>query len=208
MGKWIKKVTTAPLEAIAKVIDSLSTTTNDRTNAPSIRAVRDEISDIWATIYPIGSIYMSTDNTNPSVLFGGAWTQIKDAFLLACGDTYENGERGGTATNYLDSSQMPRHSHEYYRATAVGEHTLTVDEIPPHSHIYGAARLNITGDKLASGNDTNLYTDLSTTGEVGGGAAHSHPLEVQEAYTTDVGTGAAVDNMPPYLAVNVWVRTA
>lgn len=29
-------------------------------------------------IYPVGSIYMSANSTNPSVLFGGSWTQIKD----------------------------------------------------------------------------------------------------------------------------------
>lgn len=37
MAKWIKKVATTPLDAIAKVIDSLSGSST--TNAPSIRAV-------------------------------------------------------------------------------------------------------------------------------------------------------------------------
>lgn len=36
--------------------------------------------------HPIGSYYWSSNNTNPSTLFGGTWTQIKDRFVLAAGD--------------------------------------------------------------------------------------------------------------------------
>ena len=43
--------------------------------------------EILNIIYPVGSIYMSTNSTNPSTLFGGTWKQIKDRFLLACGDS-------------------------------------------------------------------------------------------------------------------------
>ncbi len=47
--------------------------------------------------HPIGSIYISTVDTNPSLLFGGTWEQIKDTFLLTAGDTYNAGETGGSA---------------------------------------------------------------------------------------------------------------
>ena len=47
-------------------------------------------------IYPIGSIYMSINETNPSELFGGEWEQIEDRFLLACGTNHNNGETGGS----------------------------------------------------------------------------------------------------------------
>ena len=40
-------------------------------------------------IYPIGSIYMSVNSTDPGTLFSGtSWTRIKDTFLLASGDNY------------------------------------------------------------------------------------------------------------------------
>ena len=46
-------------------------------------------------IYPIGAIYLSVSATNPAILFGGKWEQIKDRFLLAAGDTYAIGTTGG-----------------------------------------------------------------------------------------------------------------
>lgn len=51
------------------------------------------------TIYPIGSIYMTFANVSPAELFGGQWEQIKDKFLLASGDTYENGNTGGSVNH-------------------------------------------------------------------------------------------------------------
>ena len=45
-------------------------------------------------------------------MFGfGTWEQIKDTFLLACGDTYANGATGGEATHTLKVEEMPSHSH-------------------------------------------------------------------------------------------------
>ena len=58
-------------------------------------------------IYPIGSIYMSVNNTNPSNLFGGTWERIKDRFLLACGDTYTNGSVGGETNVTLNQNNLP-----------------------------------------------------------------------------------------------------
>ena len=56
---------------------------------------------------------MSVNNTNPSILFGGTWEQLKDRFLLGSGDTYTNGDTGGEATHKLTSSEMPSHRHPW-----------------------------------------------------------------------------------------------
>lgn len=51
-------------------------------------------------IYPIGSIYMSVNNTNPGSLFGGTWEKIKGRFLLAADDeTFTLGQTGGSQNN-------------------------------------------------------------------------------------------------------------
>lgn len=66
--------------------------------------------DIY-NLYPVGSIYISVNSTNPTNYFGGTWEQIKDRFLLACGSTYSNGSTGGEATHKLTINEMPRHKH-------------------------------------------------------------------------------------------------
>ena len=82
--KWLKKVAATPLTSIARVVDNLNVTTNSRTNAPSIRAVREAFENKWETIYPIGSVYISVSSEfDPSIAFGGTWQQIKDRFLLS-----------------------------------------------------------------------------------------------------------------------------
>ena len=75
--------------------------------------------DIY-NLYPVGSIYMSVNSTNPSNYFGGTWEQIKDRFLLACGSTYSNGSTGGEATHKLTIEEMPSHNHDMDDATYGG----------------------------------------------------------------------------------------
>ena len=67
--------------------------------------------NILLSVYPVGSIYMSTASTSPAELFGGTWERIKDRFLLAVGDTYTAGSTGGEATHTLTEDEMPTHRH-------------------------------------------------------------------------------------------------
>ena len=83
--------------------------------------------------YPVGSIYWSSNNTNPGTLFGGTWTQIKDKFILAAGDSYTNGATGGAATVTLTVSNMPSHSHSFTPSGTVSSHTHTG---PSHTHSF------------------------------------------------------------------------
>ena len=146
-------------------------------------------SHIIDLIYPIGSIYMSVNNTSPATLFGGTWQQLKDRFLIGTGDTYSNGASGGASTL------------KYTPQGTVGGHTLTINEIPKHSHSVSTIDYAETGSKfwVGSGNYTTLYFKYPTTSETGGGQSHNHGF---------TGTQATLDKMPPYLAVYMWKRTA
>ena len=181
--KWIRKVAATPLTSIAKVIDSLDENTNSRTNAPSIHAINESIKNNWMFAYPVGSIYMSVNTLSPSEVFGGTWVRIKDKFLLASGDTYESGAVGGEAN-----------------------HTLTPNEMPAHTH-------NVSGNAAY----TNKYVMLGTGGETMGvetGSTNIYEIDAQtsslsvSATAESAGGNASHNNMPPYLVVNVWVRTA
>ena len=91
-------------------------------------------------VYPVGSIYWSSKNTNPATLFGGTWTQIKDRFILTAGDSYTNGATGGAATVILTVSNMPSHTHSFTPSGTVSSHHHTG---PSHSHslINGTAKV-------------------------------------------------------------------
>ncbi len=124
--------------------------------------------------YPVGSIYLSVNDTNPSTYFGGTWERIQDTFLLAAGSTYAAGTTGGEAT-----------------------HELTVNEMPEHWHTLrfagNAAELWTTSTQFSSGSKSQIIS--YGTGKAG--------VDI-----TGSGGSAAHNNMPPYLAVYVWKRTA
>lgn len=131
-------------------------------------------------IYPVGSVYISINNTNPQNLFGGTWEQIKDRFLLACGNTYSNGSTGGEATHLLTENEMPSHNHT--QETNYGRMTNML-EIDGN---YGFAQGGAYTDRTVAG--TTATTNIYNTSYAGGNQAHN--------------------NMPPYLAVFIWKRTA
>ena len=145
------------------------------------------------TVYPVGSIYISMNETDPGTLFGGTWEQIQDKFLLSAGSTYAAGTTGGTASvtsggTAITIAQMPAHDHG-----SAGGHTHTV----PYR----------TGSNLANGSSGIWFTDPGTVtgygGATGSAGAHTHTSQGSgQAHTHTVAT------MPPYLTVAMWKRTA
>ena len=136
------------------------------------------------SIYPVGSIYMSVNSTDPGTLFGGTWQQIEDTFLLSAGQTYTAGNTGGEAA-----------------------HTLSVSEMPKHSHLESAMS-NYGYPNLWVGNDANHPENLynGAGGYVSGGTWTQATGWANE--TNERGSGSAHNNMPPYLVVYMWKRTA
>lgn len=65
--------------------------------------------------YPVGSIYVSTKDTSPAELFGGTWKAIEDVFLYCAGPKHAVGETGGAETHTLTVDEMPSHTHKYTR---------------------------------------------------------------------------------------------
>lgn len=70
----------------------------------------------FTKIYPVGSIYMSVNNTNPSKLFGGSWEEIAKGRTLVGVDTSQTEfntakKTGGEKNHKLTLSEIPSHSH-------------------------------------------------------------------------------------------------
>ena len=82
------------------------------------------ISRMLDVFYPIGSVYTSSQPTDPGTLFGGTWTRIKDTFILAAGDTYAAGATGGAASVVLTEKNLPSSSVVLRQATEVNEWTF------------------------------------------------------------------------------------
>lgn len=163
------------------------------TCAMKIRLDGDGKTSLLDYVYPVGSIYMSINSTDPKDLFGGTWTRIKDKFLLSAGDTYSAGGSGGAA------------SVSYTPAGSATSHALTVEELPAHYHAmrYATASGSLTGgyDWVTTGKATWSSATESSTGMKGAGSGQGHTHEFS-------GTKATIKTMPPYLTVYVWQRTA
>ena len=142
---------------------------------------RDELINL---IYPVGSIYMSVNAVDPSTLFGGTWEQIKDVFLLASGDDYSIGATGGEASVTLTAAQSGLPSHNHGPSTADASFLITEgDALTRHTVASGSGAVNMVRSPSAVLRNSN-------TSSASQNASQSH------------------ENMPPYLAVNVWKRTA
>lgn len=152
-------------------------TTNDYTNEEKDKVdyaythVKDIQENIALALYPVGSIYININDVNPATLFGGTWERIKDMFLLSSGDTFAVGEQGGAAT-----------------------HTLSIEEMPEHTHNYLRPKLTNNETAVTAGN-TFPGLNFST-------------IAAYTAMTEPQGTTRAHNNMPPYLAVCVYKRIA
>ena len=132
---------------------------------PYYRATPAVLESILDAFMPVGFVLTLYSHADPNTMYPGTtWARISGGFLWAsqAGDII--GQTGGAK-----------------------EVTLTVDQIPSHTHgsVYSG---NVSGTKthawLASGGSAMAYGTVAA----GGGEAHN--------------------NMPPYVQVSIWRRTA
>jgi adhesin HecA-like repeat protein len=135
---------------------------------PYWRATPTRMRSILDYVYPVGSIYLSYSHVSPADMFGGEWVRIEDAFLWATTASGTIGQTGGEKT-----------------------HTLTVDELPAHSHTS-------KGMYVATGSATGAMVGTDTPS----GTASA------DKKTNNTGGGKAHNNMPPYIQISAWRRTA
>lgn len=155
---------------------------------------------ILQSLYPVGSIYLSVNSTNPGTIFGGTWSQLKDRFLLGAGSTYSNGTTGGASAVTLTTSQIPAHTHTFTGSSA------TTSSAGSHTHKIGR--------DIDGGSGSSRYTVHSEgtsgadgTSSTGSAGAHTHTLTAKGT-NASTGGGGSHNNMPPYLVVYMWKRTA
>lgn len=125
-------------------------------------------------MYPVGSLYFSTNSTSPATIYGGSWERYgQGRTLVSINENdwdFTPGKTGGEKT-----------------------HTLTIDEMPSHRH------------------EIDKFTTMQGGGswindKVGG--AQANDSGASYGWTKYTGNNMAHNNMPPYIAVYIWRRTA
>lgn len=157
----------------------------------------DLLQESMLSAYPVGSIYVSTQSTSPETLFGGTWKALNEGrVLIGCNSSYPAGNKGGSATVSLSSSQMPSHSHGLGSVSMSGSFKARYND-------------GSTPSDVASGVFT--ATKIGRGGYQGGNYGDQYEYKVSGSLsgsTTSAGSGSAHNNMQPYLSVYMWERTA
>lgn len=187
---------------------------------------------IFDAMHPVGSIYISTQSTDPATLGTGTWERIEDTFLMCEDAVHALGSTGGNETVELTAMNMPFHTHRYL---PVGE----VAEDGAHTHLNGQQHsfgtgINVyvtsttvnrlvadsgcvadvtsttakqqmntkTGTTTNAGNNKITVANKDTT-EAG---SHTHTFTCNPVNSSYVGSGQPINVFPAYIAVYAWVR--
>lgn len=165
-------------------------------------------------VYPVGSIYMSVVNNSPANFIGGTWVALNEGrVLIGANSTYTAGKIGGEFTHKITVAELPAHNHSANTASAGAHtHTASTNSTGDHTHNYVCYKTAEAVYNIGGGSHImNTSSTLATTSA----GAHSHTVTIASAdahtHTVTVnntGSGSAMNNMQPYLAVYMWKRTA
>jgi microcystin-dependent protein len=150
----------------------------------------------YARAWPVGSVFVSAVDANPAALLGfGTWAAFAAGRVLVGLDAGQAefdtlGGTGGAKTVTLTAAQsgLPAHGH------AVTD--------PGHAHVQGV-------NSATTGGTSGYTPDTSTNTRVNSGYSTSPAttgVTVGDAAAADA--AEAHSNMPPYVCVRMWLRTA
>ena len=150
---------------------------------------------IFDLIYPVGSIYMSVNSTNPGELFGGtwvAWGQGRVPVGVSTSGTFNTVEKtGGSETHKLTVAQMPSHTHTQNS----------------HRHNYGRPAL-FGGENNDDGSIFTPRYSGRTSSQYKGNSNGWTEMSYTTATNQNTGGGEAHNNLQPYITCYMFKRTA
>jgi hypothetical protein len=179
-------------------------------------------------IYPIGSIYTSTVSTNPATLFGfGTWAAFgAGRVMIGTGGGFSAGATGGSADatlpvhdhGGLTGGESVNHSHSFSGTTSENGAAHFHGPPFPGNFLYGNVGSPTTGnygDGYASGGAFAPHIQgFDQTGQANANHAHTYSGSTSNNNVghvhgiTSVGASPTNANLPPYIVVYMWNRTA
>ena len=161
--------------------------------------------NIIDTIYPVGSVYISTMDENVDKVKekfpNTEWEKYSEGRTLV-GEgtgtdingnvsTFAVNNTGGEYSHTLTTSQLPSHSHIYSKSsTTTGSTVLTVDQIPSHRHMLNSPGGTVgfydgSGENVGSNyaytldwNKKSSRTDIYISSGYAGGRSRAHSFHI------------------------------
>lgn len=181
--------------------------------------------------YPVGAIYLSMSATSPQTLFGGKWQKLEGDFLMFSDSSHAAGTTGGSNdavtvshTHYAHMDSAGSHTHSI--SGGAHSHTAYASSDGSHTHSMGGDVLRVSSSKTNCGTTgSNIYWYVTQHYKTDSAGSHSHSVSVNtssshshtmtsagghyHSLTLDAaGSSGVGKNMPKYIAVNAWKRTA
>ena len=144
-------------------------------------------------VYPVGSIYMSFNNTNPATIFGGTWQQIEGQFLLAADSEHKV---NSTGNGKLTEEHLPKIT------GSLGAGIGKASENNNYKNQYGAFR-SADGKVFSLNTESEALYGYDHKDGVGFTTSPAHQI-VDFSIGTEANEQQPV--YPPYIAVYIWRR--
>jgi hypothetical protein len=161
--------------------------------------VQEKVSSSISAAYPVGSIYLNaTNSTNPGTLLGfGTWAAFGAGRMLvgfnASDSLFDTAEETGGSKDAITVS----HTHTFSATTSTQDKVeIGIGYTQPAATPSPDISVGVQSVFSASGYEPNSATDVP---------AHSHTVSGTTSSTGSSGTNA---NLPPYITVYIWKRTA
>ena len=176
-------------QEINSVLASQSTSPDSTLTNQLLTALNNIKAEAILAAHPVGSLYWTSSDENPTVTFGGGtWTQIKDKFVWAKGDSDTVNATGGNKTVTISSANLPTHTHTF-------EHTHeytpsgSVNKGGSHYHAVGHANVgpgtgydSSLNNILFSNSIHNVETsDPDSDNTIGAGTTSYMPITASSA---------------------------
>ena len=179
---------------------------NGGTGASSVAAA---VSNLSASIYPVGSIYINAGvTTNPATLLGfGTWTAFGAGRVLVGLNASDSAFDTLQETGGSKDATLVSHSHGGL-TNSVGNHQhYAINTNATDSSSQFSVTVN-TGNSVAgigSGGFEayvlNGQSNVANAGLTSSNGSHNHEISLQ-------GSSATNANLQPYITVCMWLRTA